>query len=117
MMSDSQTRSAGEAAAKFHNTLAEMALAVARAADEPTVILSGGCFQNRLLLGRTTARLKASGFEVLLAARPAAERRRDRDWTACRIRMRRRLWVRRAARRQYASTEEHHNARRAQGKR
>lgn len=65
MMSDSQTRSAGEAAAKFHNTLAEMALAVARAADEPTVILSGGCFQNRLLLGRTTARLKASGFEVL----------------------------------------------------
>lgn len=65
IMSDSRTLPAGEAAAKFHNTLAEMAVALARAADEPAVILSGGCFQNRLLLERTSTRLKASGFEVL----------------------------------------------------
>lgn len=65
IMSDSRALPAGEAAAKFHNTLAEMVVSLARAVNEPTVILSGGCFQNKLLLERTTMRLKASGFEVL----------------------------------------------------
>ncbi|HEV2096561.1 MAG TPA: hypothetical protein VGQ82_08660, partial [Chthoniobacterales bacterium] len=48
--------------AKFHNTLAEMIVAVARKLDLPRVALSGGCFQNRSLTERTIARLSAEGF-------------------------------------------------------
>ncbi len=51
-------------AAKFHNTLAEMILAVARRSGEKTIVLSGGCFQNALLVEKTLARLKSAGFTV-----------------------------------------------------
>ena len=51
--------------ARFHNALVEGIAAVARHAGSPRVALSGGCFQNRLLLERTCARLAAEGFEVL----------------------------------------------------
>ncbi len=51
--------------ARFHNALVEGIAAVAREAGSPRVALSGGCFQNRLLLERTRARLAADGFEVL----------------------------------------------------
>jgi hydrogenase maturation protein HypF len=37
---------AGEISAKFHNMLAETAVEVARWLGEPTIALSGGCFQN-----------------------------------------------------------------------
>jgi hydrogenase maturation protein HypF len=52
----------GYIAAKFHNTLAEMIVAVAEQADEQRVVLSGGCFQNRYLTERAVARLRAAGF-------------------------------------------------------
>ncbi|HEY2800301.1 MAG TPA: carbamoyltransferase HypF [Chthoniobacterales bacterium] len=53
----------GVMAAKFHNTLVEMIVAVARLAAEPKVLLSGGCFQNRLLSERAIARLRKEGFQ------------------------------------------------------
>jgi hydrogenase maturation protein HypF len=58
--------SAGIIAARFHAALAEANLLVARAVGERTVALSGGCFQNRLLLQRTVDKLREAGFEVLL---------------------------------------------------
>ena len=50
-------------ARKFHNTLAQMILAVATAANERNVVLSGGCFQNAYLTERVIAMLHASGFQ------------------------------------------------------
>jgi hydrogenase maturation protein HypF len=52
----------GEIAAMFHNTLAEMIVAVAGKVGEHRVVLSGGCFQNIYLLERTVKRLQAAGF-------------------------------------------------------
>lgn len=49
-------------ATRFHATLAETVLSVAREIREPRVALSGGCFQNPLLLERTVERLRAEGF-------------------------------------------------------
>lgn len=51
-------------AAKFHNTLAEIILAVANRSQEKTIVLSGGCFQNALLVEKSVAKLKSSGFNV-----------------------------------------------------
>jgi hydrogenase maturation protein HypF len=53
-------------AARFHNALVEGIGRVARAIGEPAVALSGGCFQNRLLVERVAARLDEAGFRVLL---------------------------------------------------
>ena len=56
--------------AKFHNTLAEALLAMAKAARESTRLevaaLSGGVFCNRFLTVRLVTRLKQAGFAVLL---------------------------------------------------
>jgi hydrogenase maturation protein HypF len=52
----------GVIAAKFHNTLVEIIVAVARHAGQTRVVLSGGCFQNRYLTERTVQRLLESGF-------------------------------------------------------
>lgn len=49
-------------AAKFHNTLAEMIVAVAGRGGERRVVLSGGCFQNKYLTERTVRRLEEEGF-------------------------------------------------------
>ncbi len=49
-------------AARFHNALAEMIVAMARQANEPRVVLSGGCFQNCYLLERVVQRLRDEGF-------------------------------------------------------
>ncbi len=51
-------------AARFHNTLAEMIVAVARLSGEERVALSGGCFQNKYLLERTVSRLEEEGFSA-----------------------------------------------------
>ena len=59
-------RAPGVIAARFHNALVDGILQTARAAGRRRVALSGGCFQNRLLLERTRERLGAEGFEVLL---------------------------------------------------
>ena len=58
-----------EMAARFHQTVARMTVEVCeRIASETglrTVALSGGCYQNRLLLALTLPALQASGFQVL----------------------------------------------------
>lgn len=50
-------------ARRFHNTLVEMIVDVARRMNENRVVLSGGCFQNRLLTERTITRLEDEGFQ------------------------------------------------------
>lgn len=52
----------GLISAKFHNTLAEVIVAVAKRTGHSQVALSGGCFQNRYLTERTHARLAQEGF-------------------------------------------------------
>ncbi len=48
--------------AKFHNTLVEMMVRVAKESSEEKVALSGGCFQNRYLTERAVRRLREEGF-------------------------------------------------------
>jgi hydrogenase maturation protein HypF len=60
-------------AARFHNGLAEATVAACQAVRDATgleaVALSGGVFQNLLLLERTVARLELKGFRVLVHSR------------------------------------------------
>jgi hydrogenase maturation protein HypF len=51
-------------ARKFHNTLAEMIVRVVGEHAGLPVLLTGGCFQNRLLTELTVARLQACGVKV-----------------------------------------------------
>jgi hydrogenase maturation protein HypF len=55
---------------RFHETMAEMLVLVCQQIGEETglrtVVLSGGCFQNRLLLTLAMPRLEEAGFRVLL---------------------------------------------------
>ena len=53
-------------AARFHNALVRAIVATAQEIGEERVALTGGCFQNRLLVERTARRLRTAGFEVLL---------------------------------------------------
>ena len=63
LLSDiSQARPAKECAARFHSTLAAIAVAVAERVAVTDVALTGGCFQNRLLSELTIDRLRAAGF-------------------------------------------------------
>jgi hydrogenase maturation protein HypF len=55
----------GRIAARFHNALVHAALVVARQAEQERVVLSGGCFQNRVLAERVAAALRERGFQVL----------------------------------------------------
>jgi hydrogenase maturation protein HypF len=52
----------GAMAARFHNTLVAMIVAVAARVGERRVVLTGGCFQNRLLTERAVTRLREAGF-------------------------------------------------------
>jgi hydrogenase maturation protein HypF len=60
--------SAGKISLKFHNTIARMTGEMCRRLADETgidrVALSGGVFQNRLLLRKTVKRLEDSGFQV-----------------------------------------------------
>ncbi len=47
---------------KFHVTLAEIIIAVAKRIGKERVLLSGGCFQNKILTERCVVRLIAEGF-------------------------------------------------------
>jgi hydrogenase maturation protein HypF len=55
---------AGQISVRFHNALAELAVAVARRCGCSQIVLSGGCFQNALLSDRVRRRLLESGFSV-----------------------------------------------------
>jgi hydrogenase maturation protein HypF len=52
-------------AARFHNALARGCLEVARVVGRETVVLTGGCFLNRLLSERAERLLTRDGFRVL----------------------------------------------------
>jgi hydrogenase maturation protein HypF len=60
-----QATAPGVIAARFHGTLADMIAGVAREVGEPTVILTGGCFQNALLTALASARLTQAGHQVI----------------------------------------------------
>ena len=49
-------------ASRFHHTLTEIIVDVAKRIGQPRVALSGGCFQNRYLTERTVERLTEEGF-------------------------------------------------------
>jgi hydrogenase maturation protein HypF len=51
-------------ARRFHESLADVALAWARHAGTDTVLLTGGCFQNALLADLVDQRLSAAGFQI-----------------------------------------------------
>ena len=53
----------GLISAKFHNTLTEIIVAIARKVGEPRILLTGGCFQNRYLVERSVRRLSDAGFK------------------------------------------------------
>ncbi len=52
----------GTISARFHVTLAEIIVAVARRVGLEKIALSGGCFQNRFLTERAVSRLEEEGF-------------------------------------------------------
>lgn len=54
----------GTIAAKFHHSLADWAVQVARRFGCSQVVLSGGCFQNQILQSCVSRRLTAAGFRV-----------------------------------------------------
>jgi hydrogenase maturation protein HypF len=51
-------------AKKFHNTLGSIMVAIAQRAGEKSVVLTGGCFQNRILLESAVEKLNAAGFRT-----------------------------------------------------
>jgi hydrogenase maturation protein HypF len=48
---------------KFHNTLVEIIVAVAKQVGTSQIALTGGCFQNKYLTERAVHRLSAEGFD------------------------------------------------------
>ena len=48
--------------ARFHNSLAEAVVAVAKKIGRERLVLSGGCFQNRYLLNKVIYELRLAGF-------------------------------------------------------
>jgi hydrogenase maturation protein HypF len=50
-------------ASNFHNTLVEVIVQAASRMGQLKVVLTGGCFQNRLLLERSVERLREEGFQ------------------------------------------------------
>jgi len=58
----SEKRSSNLIATKFHNTLAESIVSIAKRVGENRVVLSGGCFQNKYLTERTVQQLRQEGF-------------------------------------------------------
>jgi hydrogenase maturation protein HypF len=51
-------------AGRFHNSLARLAREIALRCNCPRIVLTGGCFQNRLLTHRTRHCLSEAGFAV-----------------------------------------------------
>ncbi len=49
---------------KFHDTLVEMIISVAKKINNGRVVLTGGCFQNKYLLERAIDKLKQNDFKV-----------------------------------------------------
>ncbi|UCF37700.1 MAG: carbamoyltransferase HypF [Acidobacteriota bacterium] len=58
-----EKKSVQSIARAFHNTMADLAVRVAEKAAQSQVVLTGGCFQNRLLTETTIQYLKRAGFQ------------------------------------------------------
>jgi hydrogenase maturation protein HypF len=54
----------GQISLRFHNALADLAVDIAITANIHQIVLTGGCFQNALLLRLTHSRLIEAGFQV-----------------------------------------------------
>jgi hydrogenase maturation protein HypF len=54
----------GTIAIRFHNTLAAAIVEAAERIGEKRIVLTGGCFQNRILTERTVGRLESRGFRA-----------------------------------------------------
>jgi hydrogenase maturation protein HypF len=52
----------GRISAKFHNTMAEILIGVAKRVGETHVVLTGGCFQNKYLVEQSVRKLREEGF-------------------------------------------------------
>ncbi|MDX9752394.1 MAG: carbamoyltransferase HypF [bacterium] len=52
----------GMISARFHNTLIAMIASIAKRVGEPRIVLSGGCFQNKVLLEQAVHQLTQEGF-------------------------------------------------------
>lgn len=50
--------------AKFHNTLTEIILSIAKKLKFERVILTGGCFQNKFLIEKSISKLQKNGYKV-----------------------------------------------------
>ncbi len=55
-------------ARRFHEAFVDLGCAIAERAGLPRVVLSGGCFQNRILVDSLTDRLEGAGFQVFTGA-------------------------------------------------
>jgi hydrogenase maturation protein HypF len=65
IMTDVSSRTAqSRMARKFHNTMVEAMVQIASAVGENKIVLSGGCFQNKLLTELAVTRLRQEGFRV-----------------------------------------------------
>jgi hydrogenase maturation protein HypF len=53
----------GKIARKFHDTLAQVIVEVAMRLGEKSIVLTGGCFQNKYLLERAVSKLQAASFK------------------------------------------------------
>ncbi len=63
LLEDLQSKvEAKEISVRFHVALVQAIVTVACAVEEPRVVLSGGCFQNFILLSKAISSLKESGF-------------------------------------------------------
>ncbi|HEV7671898.1 MAG TPA: hypothetical protein VGS22_25530 [Thermoanaerobaculia bacterium] len=77
----------GVIAARFHRSLARALVAMVKkllpprvdaGIARPVVVLTGGCFENRILLEQTLVPLETAGFEVLTPISPTNFRRSSR---------------------------------------
>lgn len=64
LLKDAKHDMPGLVASKFHNTLAEIILAVTERAGQKNIVLSGGCFQNAYLVEKAVRKLNTAGFNV-----------------------------------------------------
>jgi hydrogenase maturation protein HypF len=64
LLLDKKIYSTNYCAAKFHNTLAKISVEIANQANQKTIVLSGGCFQNALLTEKVVTNLIAANFNV-----------------------------------------------------
>ena len=64
LLADVGTVDRAVVAVRFHNTLADMICAVAKKIGTVKIVLSGGTFQNRLLVEKALSHLNEDGFQV-----------------------------------------------------